>query len=240
MPRKRDRVSRRIACRFALIGVAALARFAGAQSLSVDTAHKFSWSENTGYLNWADAGLPLSPLGARFFFRSGSGFFKGFVWSENVGWINLGAGAGPYANSSGETFGVNVGSDGTLTGMAWSENGGWINFRGGALATPAQPARIDFVGSRLRGYAWSENFGWLNLDDASIYIALGAGCPADLNVDGVVDDADFVVFLPMYNLVDCADPAAPFGCTADLNGDGFVDDADFQVFVQGYNQLICG
>ncbi|MGH7242631.1 MAG: hypothetical protein ACREJD_04370 [Phycisphaerales bacterium] len=230
---------RRIFVQIARIAVAALAPFASAQSLSIDPAHKFSWCENAGFLNWADAGAPLSPLGARFFTSTPGGFFKGFAWGENIGWINLGPGAGPYANTSGATFGVNADSAGKLSGMAWSENGGWINFNGGALATPAQPARIDFVSSRLRGYAWSENFGWLNLDHATIYVGLSAGCPADLNVDGFVDDADFVAFLPTYNLVDCAAPAAPFGSPADLNGDGFVDDADFQVFVAGYNALVC-
>jgi len=64
-------------------------------------------------------------------------------------------------------------------------------------------------------------------------------CPADLNGDGVVDDADFVVFVFAYNVLDCTDPAMGAGCPADLNSDGFVDDADFVVFVAAYNELLC-
>ena len=33
--------------------------------------------------------------------------------------------------------------------------------------------------------------------------AMPAGCPADLNGDGVVDDADFVIFLPAYDALVC-------------------------------------
>jgi len=64
-------------------------------------------------------------------------------------------------------------------------------------------------------------------------------CYADLNGDEVVDDADFSMFAPQYNALDCADPAMPFSCSADLNFDGLVDDLDFQVFVVAYNALLC-
>ncbi|MBY0111496.1 MAG: hypothetical protein K2Y21_01640 [Phycisphaerales bacterium] len=64
-------------------------------------------------------------------------------------------------------------------------------------------------------------------------------CPADLNCDGVVDDADFQGFAGAYNILDCADPAMAPGCPSDLNRDGFVDDADFTVFAAAYNVLVC-
>lgn len=64
-------------------------------------------------------------------------------------------------------------------------------------------------------------------------------CPADLNGDHVVDDFDFLSFLPAYDLLDCADPAMPGGCPADLNGDGVVDDADFLIFLPAYDLLNC-
>jgi hypothetical protein len=70
-------------------------------------------------------------------------------------------------------------------------------------------------------------------------LTLQSCCPADLNGDQQVDDADFVIFAVAYNTLDCADPAMPAGCPADLNIDGFVDDADFGVFVAAYNDLIC-
>ncbi|MBX3381436.1 MAG: hypothetical protein KF805_15180 [Phycisphaeraceae bacterium] len=64
-------------------------------------------------------------------------------------------------------------------------------------------------------------------------------CRADLNEDGVVDDADFVIFAKAYNILICSDPTMPAGCPADINEDGFVDDADFVIFVAGYNELVC-
>lgn len=64
-------------------------------------------------------------------------------------------------------------------------------------------------------------------------------CPADLNADTFVDDADFGVFLSAYNTLDCFEASMPFGCPADFNADGFVDDSDFLVFVVAYNQLLC-
>lgn len=64
-------------------------------------------------------------------------------------------------------------------------------------------------------------------------------CPGDFNLDDFVDDADFVMFLAQYNILDCADETMPEFCSADLNGDGFVDDADFQEFIRGYEDLLC-
>ncbi|MBL8876770.1 MAG: immunoglobulin domain-containing protein [Phycisphaerae bacterium] len=64
-------------------------------------------------------------------------------------------------------------------------------------------------------------------------------CTGDLNADGLVDDADFVLFLAGYNILDCADPTMPANCPADLNNDGVVDDADFVIFVPAYDALLC-
>lgn len=64
-------------------------------------------------------------------------------------------------------------------------------------------------------------------------------CIADFNCDGQVDDADFIIFVSAYNILDCADPAMPSGCTPDLNRDGVVDDSDFVLFVAAYNDLVC-
>lgn len=64
-------------------------------------------------------------------------------------------------------------------------------------------------------------------------------CPGDFNNDGFVDDADFVIFVGSYNILDCADPAMPDGCPGDMNGDGFVDDSDFVDFAFAYNNLVC-
>jgi hypothetical protein len=77
------------------------------------------------------------------------------------------------------------------------------------------------------------------LDNLRITWTAQTACPGDLNNDGQVDDADFVVFAAAYNILDCADPAMPAGCPADLNSDGFVDDSDFVAFAAAYNTLLC-
>lgn len=64
-------------------------------------------------------------------------------------------------------------------------------------------------------------------------------CPCDLNLDGVVDDTDFTLFIGPYNTLDCADPYMPPACPADFNQDGVVDDADFTIFIVAYNELVC-
>ncbi len=71
-------------------------------------------------------------------------------------------------------------------------------------------------------------------------------CPADLNADATVDDADFVAFATGYDQLIC--PLVCFDeffcyqeefCPADLNHDAFVDDADFVLFATAYNALLC-
>jgi hypothetical protein len=80
------------------------------------------------------------------------------------------------------------------------------------------------------------------IDDVAVKgfsCAVTAWCSGDMNLDGQVDDSDFVLFATAYNILDCADPAMPAGCPSDLNNDGFVDDADFVLFADAYNNLIC-
>lgn len=64
-------------------------------------------------------------------------------------------------------------------------------------------------------------------------------CIGDLNDDGIVDDADFVIFVQAYNLLVCDDPAMPAGCPSDFNSDGVVDDVDFTIFIQPYDLPVC-
>ncbi|MBX3387819.1 MAG: hypothetical protein KF691_00040 [Phycisphaeraceae bacterium] len=93
-------------------------------------------------------------------------------------------------------------------------------------AHPADAGSYDALVSNSCGSALS--------DPATLSV-----CAGDLNGDGFVDDADFVLFLAGYNILDCADAAMPVGCPADLNSDAVVDDADFQLFVPAYDALIC-
>ena len=150
------------------------------------------------------------------------------VWAENIGWINLGHG-GPYANTTGGNFGVNVHpTTGALSGLAWGENVGWVNFSGGSLATPANPARVDVGDGRLRGYAWGENIGWINLDVVGDgqYVRLFL-CPADINRDGGIDSDDVVAFFGFW------DTGAS---EADFNADGGVDSDDVILFFGRWDQ----
>ena len=64
-------------------------------------------------------------------------------------------------------------------------------------------------------------------------------CAGDFNLDGQVDDTDFVMFAYSYNVLLCGDAAMPPACRADLNHDGLVDDSDFVLFVAAYDQLVC-
>jgi len=59
---------------------------------------------------------------------------------------------------------------------------------------------------------------------------------ADLDLDGYVDDADFILFSFQYDAMECVNAAMPDDCSADLNHDGTVDDADFVIFVREYNR----
>ncbi|MBY0114337.1 MAG: hypothetical protein K2Y21_16105 [Phycisphaerales bacterium] len=77
------------------------------------------------------------------------------------------------------------------------------------------------------------------IDVPANVIPLSAACPADLNRDAVVDDLDFQIFSPAYNILDCGDASMPSGCPADLNRDNVVDDLDFQIFVVAYDKLLC-
>ena len=61
-------------------------------------------------------------------------------------------------------------------------------------------------------------------------------CPADFNLDGIVDDLDFVLFAQAYDLF-TVPPANP---ACDLNADTLVDDIDFVFFAQAYDQFVCG
>ncbi|MGH7244725.1 MAG: hypothetical protein ACREJD_15030 [Phycisphaerales bacterium] len=82
----------------------------------------------------------------------------------------------------------------------------------------------------------------VGLFDLEFEVFEGSLCPADLNEDRLVDDADFVEFAAAYNDLICPvlrGERHEEGCPADFNLDGVVDDADFVVFANAYNELIC-
>jgi endonuclease/exonuclease/phosphatase family metal-dependent hydrolase len=52
----------------------------------------------------------------------------------------------------------------------------------------------------------------------------------DINIDGFVDDTDFVLFATAYDLFETTD--------GDFTGDGFTDDSDFVIFAGAYDALL--
>jgi len=191
----------------------------------VDPAHPFGWQENCGWVNFGTDGEGAVHVRGT--------YISGVAWAENAGGINLGdvpANGIFHGNTDGSDFGVNIDGAGLLHGFAWGENLGWINFDGGGMASPPNPARLDYAASRLRGYAWCENVGWLNLDDAVQYVGVGPQCgSADFDCDGDIGtDADISAFFACL-AGNC--PAPPCAGTADFNGDGDLGtDSDIEAF----------
>ena len=217
---------------FAALALAAFAPMAHAQDSNVNATNKYTWGENIGWMNWRDAGNPVTSQGAVI----RSTFLSGFVWAENVGWINLGDGTPAngvsYANANSTDFGVNRDfTTGNLSGFGWGENIGWINFSGGALATPPIPARLDQVSNRFRGYIWGENVGWINLDDATKFVGILQGNCGSIDFDGDGDegtDADIEAFFIVLAAGVC--PTGTCG-SIDFDGDGDEGtDADIEAF----------
>ncbi len=101
---------------------------------------------------------------------------------------------------------------------------------------------FDLVGDARRADAAGvpdTGAGTAPIVDRGAYEYFSAFCVGDLNGDQQVDDADFAIFAPAYNLLDCGDPSMPSGCPSDMNSDGFVDDADFVLFAAAYDALLC-
>jgi hypothetical protein len=70
-----------------------------------------------------------------------------------------------------------------------------------------------------------------NTSTTSKGATLTVKCPADLNGDRFVDDADFLVFLPAYDAFTTD--------RGDFNFDTLTDDLDFSLFAAAYDELIC-
>ena len=76
-----------------------------AMSGSVLDAHKYAWSNNTGYINFDNVTITDSLL-------------TGYAWSTNKGWIKFNPALGGVTNDG----------RGNLSGSAWGEQLGWIDF----------------------------------------------------------------------------------------------------------------
>lgn len=81
-------------------------------------------------------------------------------------------------------------------------------------------------------YYWSvsaTNRGGTALSPSGVWSFQVRGL-CDINIDGFVDDTDFVLFATAYDLFETPD--------GDFNGDGFTDDADFVLFANAYDALL--
>lgn len=108
-----------------------------------------------------------------------------------------------------------------------------------ALTSHAVPTSIN-----ISDFDWTQYAGFYGTTAPTSNILAGAPvlaspCPADLNADEQVDDADFTIFLRAYNVLDCFEPGTVFGCPSDFNSDGVVDDADFVTFIKAYDAFAC-
>jgi len=182
----------------------------------IDATNKWSWGENIGWMNWADANGGVDGVQVE------SSYLSGLIWCENAGWMSVGdgtpGGGTEYTNATGDDHGVNIDASDDLYGFAWSENIGWTNFDTRlALGALGMQARIE--DGRFRGYVWNENEGWINLDDDVHFV--GLVCEADCNEDGTLNILDFVCFQTLFQ---AGDP------DADCNDDGALNILDFVCF----------
>ena len=116
------------------------------------------------------------------------------------------------------------------------------------FSAPGNDSAVTIVDTNLGGSGRNGAFANFQSSNApghsnALYDANTAkvtlSCRADLNSDGYVDDADFVLFVYAYNILDCTDFNMPYNCPADLNSDAVVDDTDFVFFASAYNALLC-
>lgn len=208
-----------------------LGRAVMAQS-NIDPAHKFTWGENLGWINWRDANSATQ--GA----HVGATFLSGFIWTENVGWIHLGDGAPGtlcggrpcYANFDDSDFGANIDPlTGELFGFAWGENIGWVNFD--TASAGDDRAAFDACTHQFFGYVWGENVGWINLGEVDVFVGLGPCALGDIDCDGDVALDDYDLFQALLG-----GPGTSADCPAfDADSDGDLDLFDFAKLQAGFN-----
>lgn len=112
---------------------------------------------------------------------------------------------------------------------------------GATTVPPATSTTVGFVaGGSVKRLRYTAPFAPLEdfyIDNVTV---AKDPCAADFNNDGIINDADFQLFIAPYDRLDCNHPGMGSGCYADLNLDWQVDDADFVLFVQAYNEIYCG
>lgn len=144
----KNRTVKNSASVFAVVAMVVAAVFTIQASASstdgtIDSAYKYAWSENAGWINFkADSGnISVVDSG-----------LSGYAWSSNYGWINL----------SPPTSGVDNDGSGNLSGYAWGENIGWIDFSGVTIGSNGY-----FLGYASSTVAGQINFNCSNTDSCA-------------------------------------------------------------------------
>lgn len=102
------------------LGLSVPVFFAFAITGTIDSTHKYAWSNNAGWINFGCDHCHIQVTNTA---------ITGYAWSENYGWINFSpTGGGGVSNTTG----------GVLSGSAWGENTGWIDFSGVTINSSGQ------------------------------------------------------------------------------------------------------
>jgi hypothetical protein len=191
----------------------------------------------------------------------GAGRFKVASWSSSD-WCDVsitpdGTGLFNIASSPNTTINVGGGPEGivyvqpgnpgfTIHSVLIGEfnNNSIVAFDLDAIGDPVVATRRVLISGLSGAYGGTRDprtghFMFSAISTVILVTGFNTTCRPNINADCYTDDADFSLFAPMYNILDCADPAMPAACPADFNDDGFVDDEDFVIFVDAYNRLIC-
>jgi len=124
--------------------------------------------------------------------------------------------------------------------FVWQHNGSPVVGAGGTLVqTQSATLYLPSVSAQDAGeydIVFSNECGAVESQPATLIV--NKAHITDINADGQVDDADFLLFTTQYDLMLCTDALMPDACSADFNHDGFVDDADFTIFIPAYNALL--
>jgi len=159
-----------------------LDRTATSAGTTIDSANKYAYCGNLGWMNWrgdTNNGVVV-----------GEYVCSGFLYAANVGWINFGNGAPTngiyYQNRSANDFGVNQDGLGNLSGYAWGANIGWVTFTNSdASGHPFAGPKVDLNTGRMTGWAYSGNCGWISLSNAQANVQTDMIAPGAQGTNGL-------------------------------------------------------
>lgn len=221
-------------------GVGQFNSFGGANNLSIRvlgaalggrdetfTNVQVSYSGTYGPFSTVDQTLrsATGPTSLRFQNTQGTVLFTVVFDKATMDWFQVSA----------DTLGWGVRLTPEVTGHPRVERGPLLDGVVPAGVMPSVSFRLD--GTRFGPPR--DNAGVLEFGRGQVTAQGSAGfrfsCRADLNNDGVVDDADFASFVASYAAMSCPGSF----CRADLNDDSIIDDADFARFARAYDSVLC-